>query len=161
MGTTVRGSRGPRARKSAGFLVARRSQYMGCMTDLAVASSVPAGRVLPVTIRKYHRSSSRAKFRFERVMRGLMHSAPSAGGRLVLFRTATDLDATQASTWALFSTEVQRVVGDPFERRLIVETANSRYLVTLDDASREEFVQFCSECLPPSTADRVSEELAT
>ena len=80
MGTTVRGSRAPRARKYAGFLVARRSQYMGCMTDLAVASSVPAGRVLPVTIRKYHRSSSRAKFRFERVMRGLFGYLDREGG---------------------------------------------------------------------------------
>jgi len=108
------------------------------MTDLAIASSVPAGRPLPVTIRKYRRSAGRAKFHFERIMRGLMHSAPEAGGRLVLF-----LSASQIRTWALFSTEVQRVVRDPFERRLIVETSNSRYLVTLDDATREEFAQFC------------------
>jgi hypothetical protein len=114
------------------------------MTDLAIAPSVSAGRVLPVTIRKYHRSNARALFHFERVLRGRMHAAPAAGGRLVVFRNTTDLDATSPRNWVLFSTEVQRVVCDPFERRLIVETSNSRYLITLDDATREEFAQFCS-----------------
>jgi hypothetical protein len=114
------------------------------MSDLAIASSVPAGRVLPVTIRKYRRSSSRPRFQFERVMRGRMHSAPAAGGRLVLFRSATDLNDSQAPLWALFSTEVQRVVCDAFQRRLFVETSNSRYLITLDDATCEEFAQFCA-----------------
>ena len=108
----------------------------------ATAPPVYYGRLLAATVRKYRHPSDLARHRFERILRGFMYAAPTAGGRLVVFRRIPSPDLYQAC-WALHTTDVKRLLYDLAARRLIVETRNSRYLITLDDATPEEFAEFC------------------